>query len=50
MKQRGASGRPAVLIADTVKGKGVPELEQDVLCHIRTLTHEEIDRASGGDR
>jgi transketolase len=49
-KQRGANGRPAVLIADTVKGKGVPELEQDTLCHIRTLTPAEIDRATGGDR
>jgi len=49
LKQRD-SGRPAVLIADTVKGKGVAELEQDTLCHIRTLTHEEIDRARGGAR
>lgn len=48
MKQRGASGKPAVVIADTVKGKGVPELEQDTLCHIRTLTKEEISRATGG--
>jgi transketolase len=50
LKQRGASGRPAVLIADTVKGRGVPELEQDALCHIRTLTPDEIDRATGGNR
>lgn len=48
LKQRGSDGRPAVLIADTVKGKGVPELENDTLCHIRTLTHQEIDRAIGG--
>lgn len=47
-KQRGATGRPAVLIADTVKGRGVPELEQDSLCHIRTLAPAEIDRAIGG--
>ncbi len=47
LKQR-MSGRPAVLIADTVKGRGVPELEQDALCHIRTLTHDEISRATGG--
>ncbi len=50
LKQRGANGRPAVLIADTVKGKGVPELEQDTLCHIRTLTPAEISRATGGDK
>lgn len=48
LKQREGIGRPAVLIADTVKGKGVPELEQDALCHIRTLTPEEISRANGG--
>ena len=45
-----ADGRPTVLIADTVKGKGVPELEQDTLCHIRTLTPAEIDRATGGEQ
>jgi len=48
LKSRGSNGRPAVLIADTVKGRGVPELESDTLCHIRTLTSEEIDRATGG--
>lgn len=48
LKHRGNTGRPAVLIADTVKGKGVTELEQDTLCHIRTLTPEEISRATGG--
>lgn len=47
-KQGNGSGRPTVLIADTVKGRGVPELEQDTLCHIRTLTADEIDRATGG--
>ena len=46
----GGAGRPAVLVADTVKGRRVPELEQDTLCHIRTLTPEEIDRAMGGER
>jgi transketolase len=50
LKQRGSSHRPAVLIADTVKGKGVPELEQDTLCHLRTLTPSEIDRARGSDQ
>lgn len=48
MKSRGPCGRPAVLIADTVKGRGVPELESDTLCHIRTLTPVEIDRARRG--
>lgn len=37
------NGRPRAIIADTVKGKGVPELEQDILSHVRTLKPEEID-------
>ena len=37
--------RPKVLVANTVKGKGVPALEQDVLCHIRTLKDEEVTAA-----
>lgn len=36
------SGSPKVLIANTVKGKGVPKLEGDPLCHIRSLKGEEI--------
>jgi transketolase len=48
LKRHGASRRPAVLIADTVKGHGVPELESDPLCHVRTLNPEEIDHATGG--
>lgn len=36
---------PKVLIADTIKGKGVPQLENDVLCHIKSLTGDEINRA-----
>ncbi|MGB9677387.1 MAG: transketolase [Candidatus Ratteibacteria bacterium] len=34
--------KPKVLIAETVKGKGVPSLEKDPLCHIRSLKKEEI--------
>ena len=41
------SGRPKVVIADTVKGKGVPKLEGDSLCHIRALKAEEIDALVG---
>jgi len=36
-------GMPKVLIADTVKGKGVPRLEVDPLCHIKNLRPEEAD-------
>jgi transketolase len=42
LKEDRRSG-PAVLIADTIKGKGVPRLESDPLCHIKALKAEEID-------
>ena len=36
--------KPKVLIANTKKGKGVPELEEDELCHIKSLDGKKIDR------
>lgn len=36
---------PKVLIANTIKGKGVSQLENDVLCHIKSLKEEEIINA-----
>jgi len=36
------SGYPKVLIADTVKGKGISQLESDVMSHSRVLKGEEI--------
>ncbi len=36
------NGRPKVLIANTIKGKGVPQLENDALCHIKSLNEEEV--------
>lgn len=39
-----AGDRPKVLIANTQKGKGIESLERDPLCHIKSLTDEEIDR------
>jgi transketolase len=44
LKHDTAHDRPTVVLADTIKGKGVPELENDVLSHVRILTEEEIDR------
>ncbi len=38
-------GRPIVVIADTVKGKGVSFMENDVLWHYRTARGEEYDAA-----
>ncbi len=46
--KRDKSNKPKVLIANTVKGKGVPCLETDSLCHIRNIKPEEIDRVSAG--
>ncbi len=44
-KLKNAIGRPKVLIADTVKGKGALPLENNPLCHIRNLNKQEIDDA-----
>lgn len=35
--------KPLVIIADTVKGKGVPSLECDHLCHVKGVNADEID-------
>ncbi len=42
------SNKPNVLIANTIKGKGVPSLETDSLCHIKNLKPEEIDKIAAG--
>jgi len=44
------TGRPKVLIANTVKGKGVASLERDPLCHIKNLNEAEINAAIEGLR
>lgn len=36
--------QPKVLIANTRKGKGIPKLENDPLCHVKGLSADEIDR------
>lgn len=41
--KKSANGRPKVLIANTVKGKGVPRLETDSLSHIKNLSTDEAD-------
>ncbi len=43
------SPKPRILIADTVKGKGVPELENDHLCHIKSLKADRVDELLRGD-
>lgn len=36
------NGKPKIIIADTVKGKGVSALENDPLCHIKSLNESEL--------
>ncbi|MEK7674121.1 MAG: transketolase [Patescibacteria group bacterium] len=36
---------PKVLIANTIKGKGVPQLESDPLSHIKSLKEDEVEKA-----
>ncbi|MBP7652791.1 transketolase [Candidatus Dependentiae bacterium] len=36
--------KPKVIIADTIKGKGVNSLETDSLCHIKSLTKEQVEK------
>lgn len=42
IKERG--NIPKVVIADTIKGKGIKKLEQSSLCHVISLDNNEIDR------
>lgn len=41
--KKGGGNKPKVIIADTIKGKGISELEKDNLCHVRTLNEKEIE-------
>lgn len=43
------SSKPRILIADTVKGKGVEELENDHLCHIKSLKADRVNELLRGD-
>ena len=44
-KSRGENQRPLMVIADTIKGKGVSEIEGVCKYHAVPLTHEEYERA-----
>ena len=46
--QAGDFPGPRAVIAQTVKGKGAPSLEGDPLCHVRTLTPQEVEELTGG--
>ena len=41
--ERDRENKPKVIIADTIKGKGVPSLEKDKLSHVRILSSDEVD-------
>lgn len=38
------TGPPRMLIANTVKGKGVKQLEGNPLCHVRSLSKDEVEQ------
>jgi transketolase len=40
-----SDGRPVIIIADTVKGKGVSFMEGSPSWHAKVITREEYDRA-----
>jgi len=42
-----SSGKPKVLIAHTLKGKGVPSLESNPLAHVMGVSTSEIDKLLG---
>jgi transketolase len=44
-KAKAGSGKPTVIIADTVKGKGVSFMEDVAGWHGRAPTREELDKA-----
>jgi len=46
--KKSSNHRPKVLIANTVKGKGVPRLETDSLSHIKNLNADEADELIAG--
>lgn len=46
--QADAFSGPRVVIANTIKGKGVPALERDPLCHIRSLSKKDVEQLTGG--
>lgn len=44
VKEEKADG-PQAIVAETIKGKGVSQLENDPLCHVKSLNEEEIIKA-----
>lgn len=42
--KKNPSNQPKVLIANTIKGKGVPQLESDPFCHVKSLKADEVNK------
>lgn len=45
--KKDSGNRPKVLIADTLKGKGIKRLENDALCHIKNLGPDDVRHMLG---
>jgi transketolase len=45
----GPGEKPRLILAETVKGKGVPSLEGDILCHVRSLSANDVDELLRGE-
>ena len=45
--RQSSSGRPQAIVARTIKGKGVPSLESNTLCHVQSLNAQQIAEAIG---
>lgn len=46
--RRSHSTRPQAVVARTIKGRGVAQLENNPLCHVKTLNQEQVTTAIGG--
>ena len=49
-RQPDASEMPKAIVARTIKGKGVPQLETDAMSHIKTLNPEQISAILGVEK
>jgi transketolase len=43
-RAKGVQGKPSILIANTLKGKGIPEIENDPAWHAKAPTKEQYER------
>jgi len=39
--------KPRILIANTIKGHGVPALENDPICHVKSLSRDDVKKLTG---